>query len=142
MVLLINPYDMKTLLRYSQSNYELKKEIERGVIHIPSNRRKNANTDYEKVDFSYVGLEEVEQFESESSEFRGFEIEDMGKELNLVMGSVLTPMERHVVEMSFGLLSYEEMSINEIGTELRFTNAHIGSIKKRAMKKLQQYFLN
>jgi DNA-directed RNA polymerase sigma subunit (sigma70/sigma32) len=123
---------MNNLKYFSQQNYELKKEIERGVIHIPANRR--------DLEYDYVGLEAVEQFESQSSEFRGFEIEDMSKELTSVMGSILTPMERHIIEMSFGLLSYEEMSVNEIGTELRFTNTHIGSTKKRAMKKLQNYF--
>jgi DNA-directed RNA polymerase sigma subunit (sigma70/sigma32) len=131
---------MKTLLRYSQSNYELKKEIERGIIHIPSNRRVNRNTDYEKVDYSYVGLEEVEQFESQSSEFRSFEIEDMGKELNLVMGSVLTPKEQQSIEMSFGLLSYDEMSDEEIGRELGVLRERARQIRVRAIVKLQNYF--
>jgi DNA-directed RNA polymerase sigma subunit (sigma70/sigma32) len=131
---------MKTLLRYSQSNYELKKELERGIIHIPSNRRVNTNTDYEKVDFSYVGLEEVEQFESQSSEFRSFEIEDMGKELNLVMGSILTPKEQQSIEMSFGLLSYDEMSDEEIGRELGVLRERARQIRVRAIIKLQNYF--
>jgi RNA polymerase sigma factor (sigma-70 family) len=133
---------MKTLLRYSQSNYELKKEIERGVIHIPSNRRKNTSADYEKVDFSYVGLEEVEQFESESSEFRGFEIEDIRTELDLVMGSVLTPREKRVIEMSFGLVGSDEKTYDEIGKELKVLRETARVIKVSAMKKLQQYFLN
>ena len=124
---------MKTLIRFAQSNYELKKELNSGVIHIPSNHR--------ELEYEYVGLEEVENFHSESSEFRGLEIEDMGVELNRVMGSLLTPMERHVIEMSFGLLSYEEMTTNEIGTELMFTNSHINATKNRALKKLQNYFV-
>lgn len=129
----LNNIDMKTLRTMYQSNYELKKELNSGVIHIPSNHR--------DLEYEYVGLKEVEMFPSESSEFRGFEIEDMGVQLNHLMGSLLTPMERHVIEMSFGLLSYEEMSVSEIGEELRFTNSHISSTKKRAMKKLQNYFV-
>ena len=131
---------MKTLMRFAQSNYELRKEIERGIIHIPSNRRVNRNTDYEKVDFSYVGLEEVEQFESQSSEFRPFEIEDLGTELKLVMGSVLTPKEQHTIEMSFGLLSYDEMSDEQIGNELGVMRERARQIRVRAIVKLQNYF--
>ena len=123
----------KAMYYYSQDNYRINKEIEKGVIHIPSNHR--------ELEYEYVGLEEVENFHSESSEFRGLEIEDMGVELNRVMGSLLTPMERHVIEMSFGLLSYEEMTTNEIGTELMFTNSHINATKNRALKKLQNYFV-
>jgi DNA-directed RNA polymerase sigma subunit (sigma70/sigma32) len=133
---------MKNLKYFSQANYELNKEIERGIIHIPSNRRVNANNYYEKADFSYVGLEEVEQFESESSEFRAFEIEDMGTELNLVMGSVLTPKEQHVIEMAFGLLSYEEMSDEQIGNEINVMRERARQIRVRAIVKLQNYFLN
>ena len=128
----INKYDMKTLMRLAQSNYELKKEINRGVIHIPSNHR--------ELEYEYVGLEEVEMFPSESSEFRGLEIEDMGIQLNRVMGSLLTPTEQHVIEMSFGLLSYEEMSVKEIGEELLVTAGRVGQIKNRAMDKLKNYF--
>jgi DNA-directed RNA polymerase specialized sigma subunit len=125
---------MNNLKYFSQQNYELKKEIERGVIHIPANHK--------DLEYNYVGLDEVEGFESQSSEFRGFEIEDMSKELNLVMGSILTPIERCVIELAFGLSGDREMSVNEIGTELMYTNTHISSTKKRAMKKLQNYFLN
>lgn len=131
---------MKTLMRFAQSNYELRKEIERGIIHIPSNRRVNRNTDYEKVDYSYVGLEEVEQFESQSSEFRPFEIEDLGTELKLVMGSVLTPKEQQAIEMSFGLLSYDEMSDEQIGNELGVMRERARQIRVRAIVKLQNYF--
>ena len=126
--------NMKTLMRLSQSNYDLKKEINRGVIHIPSNHR--------ELEYEYVGLEEVEMFPSESSEFRGLEIEDMGIQLNRVMGSLLTPTEQHVIEMSFGLLSYEEMSVKEIGEELLVTAGRVGQIKNRAMDKLKNYFTN
>jgi DNA-directed RNA polymerase sigma subunit (sigma70/sigma32) len=131
---------MNNLKYLSQANYQLNKEIERGIIHIPSNRRVTANNDYEKVDYSYVGLEEVEQFESQSSEFRSFEIEDMGKELNLVMGSVLTPKEQQSIEMSFGLLSYDEMSDEEIGKELGVLRERARQIRVRAIIKLQNYF--
>jgi RNA polymerase sigma factor (sigma-70 family) len=124
---------MKTLMRLAQSNYELKKELNGGVIHIPANHR--------DLQYEYVGLEEVENFHSESSEFRGLEIKDMSIELNLVMGSILTPTEQHVIEMSFGLLSYEEMSVKEIGEELLVTAGRVGQIKNRAMKKLQNYFV-
>ena len=133
---------MKNLKYFSQSNYELRKEIERGIIHIPSNRRVESNVDYEKVDFSYVGLEEVEQFESQSSEFRAFEIEDLGTELSLVMGSVLTPKEQHTIEMAFGLLSYDEMSDEQIGYELGVMRERARQIRVRAIVKLQNYFLN
>jgi RNA polymerase sigma factor (sigma-70 family) len=125
---------MKTLMRLAQSNYELKKEINRGVIHIPSNHR--------ELEYEYVGLEEIEMFPSESSEFRGLEIEDMSIQLNRVMGSLLTPTEQHVIEMSFGLLSYEEMSVKEIGEELLVTAGRVGQIKNRAMDKLKNYFTN
>jgi RNA polymerase sigma factor (sigma-70 family) len=124
---------MKTLMRFAQSNYELKKEINGGVIHIPANHR--------DLQYEYVGLEEVENFHSESSEFRGLEIKDMSIELNRVMGSVLTPTEQHVIEMSFGLLSYEEMNVKEIGEVLLVTAGRVGQIKNRAMKKLQNYFV-
>ena len=124
---------MKTLMRLAQSNYELKKEINGGVIHIPSNHR--------DLQYEYVGLEEVENFHSESSEFRGLEIKDMSIELNRVMGSVLTPTEQHVIEMSFGLLSYEEMNVKEIGEVLLVTAGRVGQIKNRAMKKLKNYFV-
>ena len=124
---------MKTLMRLAQSNYELKKELNGGVIHIPSNHR--------ELEYEYVGLEEIETFPSESSEFRGFEIEDMGVELNRVMGSLLTPKERCVIEMSFGLLSYEEMNYNEIGRELNVGYEMARKIKVRAMDKLKDYFI-
>ena len=120
-------------MRLAQSNYELKKELNGGVIHIPSNHR--------ELEYEYVGLEEIETFPSESSEFRGFEIEDMGVELNLVMGSLLTPKERCVIEMSFGLLSYEEMNYNEIGRELNVGYEMARKIKVRAMDKLKDYFI-
>jgi DNA-directed RNA polymerase specialized sigma subunit len=124
---------MKTLMRLAQSNYELKKELNGGVIHIPSNHR--------ELEYEYVGLEECEGLVSESSEFRGFEIEDMGTELNRVMGSLLTPKERCVIEMSFGLLSYEEMNYNEIGRELQVGYEMARKIKVRAMDKLKNYFI-
>jgi RNA polymerase sigma factor (sigma-70 family) len=124
---------MKTLMRLAQSNYELKKELNGGVIHIPANHR--------ELQYEYVGLEEVENFHSESSEFRGLEIKDMSIELNRVMGSVLTPTEQHVIEMSFGLLSYEEMNVKEIGEVLLVTAGRVGQIKNRAMKKLKNYFV-
>ena len=120
-------------MRLAQSNYELKKEINGGVIHIPANHR--------ELQYEYVGLEEVENFHSESSEFRGLEIKDMSIELNRVMGSVLTPTEQHVIEMSFGLLSYEEMNVKEIGEVLLVTAGRVGQIKNRAMKKLKNYFV-
>jgi len=120
-------------MRLAQSNYELKKELNGGVIHIPSNHR--------ELEYEYVGLEECEGLVSESSEFRGFEIEDMGTELNRVMGSLLTPKERCVIEMSFGLLSYEEMNYNEIGRELQVGYEMARKIKVRAMDKLKNYFI-
>lgn len=125
---------MKTLMRLAQSNYELKKELNGGIIHIPSNHR--------ELEYEYVGLEECEGLVSESSEFRSFEIEDMGTELNVVMGSLLTPKERCVIEMSFGLLSYDEMSYDEMGHTLLLSRERVRQIKVRAMDKLKNYFTN
>jgi DNA-directed RNA polymerase sigma subunit (sigma70/sigma32) len=57
------------------------------------------------------------------------------------MGSLLTPKERCVIEMSFGLLSYEEMNYNEIGRELQVGYEMARKIKVRAMDKLKNYFI-
>jgi DNA-directed RNA polymerase specialized sigma subunit len=122
-------------------NYTNNKEMNAGLIRVPSHRLGTNDNGYEKANYEYVGLEECEGLVSESSEFRGFEIEDMGVELNRVMGSLLTPKERHVIEMSFGLLSYEEMNYNEIGTELELGYEMVRKIKVRAMDKLKDYFI-
>lgn len=121
-------------------NYENENIINAGLIYVPANRLGYNDNGYEKANYEYVGLEECEGFVSESSEFRGFEIEDMGIELNSVMGALLTPNERCVIEMSFGLLDCEEMGSNEIGNELLLTIGRVNQIKQSALKKLQNYF--
>ncbi len=126
----INKIDMN---HYSQDTYRINKEIENGVIHIPYNHR--------DLEYEYVGLEEVESFPSQSSEFRGLEIEDMGIELSSAMGWVLTPRERCVIELSFGLPNGEEMNYDEIGRELLLTRERVRQIKVRAMEKLKDYFI-
>lgn len=52
----------------------------------------------------------------------------------------LTPREKRVIVMRYGLLGKEIMTQREIGKQLKISRSYVSRIEKRALEKLQQEF--
>jgi len=64
--------------------------------------------------------------------------EDVTKVLNKIFHKFLTPREERVIRMRFGIGTWSDVTLAEIGLQLEVTKERIRHIEKNAMKKLSR----
>ena len=108
-------------------NSELKKELESGIIRIPKNHQ-----DYLK--FDYVPLSN--NLPSGSTEFDFIEKDDVKIEINEVLKK-LTPREKEVIELYYGLNGNVSYELEDIGEMLDLTRERCRQIKNKGIRRLR-----
>lgn len=58
--------------------------------------------------------------------------------LRLLMGQVLTPRERQIIELRYGLRTGEEVTQREVGEQFHISRSYVSRIEKRALLKLRE----
>ena len=62
------------------------------------------------------------------------------RKLFLLMDEVLTPREREILTMRYGLNGRREATQNEIGAEMGISRSYVSRIEKKALQKLRKKF--
>ena len=62
------------------------------------------------------------------------------RKLFLLMEEVLTPREREILTMRYGLNGRREATQNEIGAEMGISRSYVSRIEKKALQKLRKKF--
>jgi RNA polymerase sporulation-specific sigma factor len=68
------------------------------------------------------------------------EIENNIKKLFRLLEDSLTPREKEIIVMRFGLSGQPEITQSEIGSRLGISRSYVSRIEKKALKKLKEYF--
>ncbi len=58
--------------------------------------------------------------------------------LRVLMGQVLTPRERQIIELRYGLRTGEEVTQREVGEQFHISRSYVSRIEKRALLKLRE----
>ena len=62
------------------------------------------------------------------------------KRLSELITTCLTPREREIIYMRYGLLNEKEMTQREVGIALKISRSYVSRIEKKALKKLRESF--
>lgn len=62
------------------------------------------------------------------------------KKLRELITTCLTPREREIIYMRYGLLNEKEMTQREVGMALGISRSYVSRIEKKALKKLRESF--
>ncbi len=62
------------------------------------------------------------------------------KKLRELITTCLTPREREIIYMRYGLLNEKEMTQREVGIALGISRSYVSRIEKKALKKLRESF--
>jgi RNA polymerase sporulation-specific sigma factor len=68
------------------------------------------------------------------------EVENNIKRLFHLLEESLTPREREIIIMRFGLSGQPEITQSEIGSRLGISRSYVSRIEKKALKRLREYF--
>jgi RNA polymerase sporulation-specific sigma factor len=68
------------------------------------------------------------------------EIESNIKKLIGLLEDCLTPREKEIIVMRFGLSGQPDITQSEIGSRLGISRSYVSRIEKKALKKLKEYF--
>ena len=68
------------------------------------------------------------------------ELENNIRKLRMLLTDCLTPREREILVMRYGLGGQKAATQNEIGSYLGISRSYVSRIEKKAITKLQQYF--
>jgi RNA polymerase sporulation-specific sigma factor len=68
------------------------------------------------------------------------EIENNIKKLIGLLEDCLTPREKEIIVMRFGLSGQPDITQSEIGSRLGISRSYVSRIEKKALKKLKEYF--
>lgn len=68
------------------------------------------------------------------------ELEDNVKKIYQLINNVLTPREREIIELRYGLNEIDEVTQREIATKLGISRSYVSRIEKKALKKLKDSF--
>ena len=58
--------------------------------------------------------------------------------LRVLMGQVLTPRERQIIELRYGLRTGEEVTQREVGEQFHMSRSYVSRIEKRALLKVRE----
>lgn len=93
-------------------------------------------TDTEGNEISLLDIMESEQVDVVEEMDR---IEHL-KRLREVLNDCLTPREKEIIYMRYGLLTEHEMTQREVGMALGISRSYVSRIEKKALKKLRESF--
>ncbi len=62
--------------------------------------------------------------------------------LSKYIGEVLTPREKLIIGMRYGLISGKENTQREVAKKLKISRSYVSRLEKKALQKLQERFLN
>jgi RNA polymerase sigma factor (sigma-70 family) len=111
-----------------QMNSELKKELENGIIRIPKNQQENFKFEFTPLTKNLV---------SGSTEFDFIEKDDVKIEINEVLKK-LTPREKEIIELYYGLNGNISYELEDIGEMLDLTRERCRQIKNKGIKRLRK----
>jgi RNA polymerase sigma factor (sigma-70 family) len=109
-------------------NSELKKELEGGIIRIPKNQQGNFKFEFTPLTTNLV---------SGSTEFDFIEQDDLKIEINEVLKK-LTPREKEVIELYYGLNGNINYELEDIGEMLDLTRERCRQIKNKGINRLRK----
>lgn len=66
------------------------------------------------------------------------DMKDHTDRLMQVMGEVLTPRERQIIELRYGIITGEEVTQREVGQRFHISRSYVSRIEKRALLKLRE----
>ncbi len=95
-------------------------------------------TDTEGNEISLLDIIESEQIDVVEEMYRDSHIRQLGESLR----TCLTPREREIIYMRYGLTGDREMTQREVGTALGISRSYVSRIEKKALKKLRESFHN
>lgn len=93
-------------------------------------------TDTEGNEVSLLDVIESEQVDVVDA----MEHMDNLQKLGTLLQECLTPREREIIYMRYGLLSGDEMTQREVGMALGISRSYVSRIEKKALKKLRESF--
>jgi len=109
-------------------NSELKKELESGIIRIPKNQKGNYKFEFTPLTKNLV---------SGSTEFDLIEKDDVKIEINEVLKK-LTPREKEIIELYYGLNGNISYELEDIGEMLDLTRERCRQIKNKGIRRLRK----
>ncbi len=93
-------------------------------------------TDAEGNEISLLDIMESEQVDVVEEMDRMAHLQKLGS----LLESCLTPREREIIYMRYGLLTDREMTQREVGMALGISRSYVSRIEKKALKKLRESF--
>lgn len=93
-------------------------------------------TDREGNEIQLFDIIETEELDAQTKVF----LKDDVRMLYEKLESVLSPRERLVLKMRYGLYNQEEYTQREIATQLGISRSYVSRIEKSAIEKLRKYF--
>jgi len=93
-------------------------------------------TDTEGNEVSLLDVIESEQVDVVDA----MEHMDNLQKLGTLLQECLTPREREIIYMRYGLISGDEMTQREVGMALGISRSYVSRIEKKALKKLRESF--
>ena len=93
-------------------------------------------TDTEGNEISLIDVMESEQIDVVERMANDENLQRLGDMLRIS----LTPREREIIYMRYGLSGMSEMTQREVGTALGISRSYVSRIEKRALKKLRESF--
>lgn len=93
-------------------------------------------TDTEGNEISLLDIVESEQVDVVEQMVQSAHLQRLGE----LLRTCLTPREREIIFMRYGLLSDREMTQREVGIALGISRSYVSRIEKKALKKLKAGF--
>lgn len=81
-------------------------------------------------------LDVIEQVQEDVVE--QMDVKDNIRRLRILMQKVLTPREREIIELRYGLRTGEEVTQREVGAAFGISRSYVSRIEKRALLKLRE----
>ena len=93
-------------------------------------------TDTGGNEISLLDIVESEQVDVVEEMYRHDHLQKLGE----LLTACLTPREREIIYMRYGLLNEKEMTQREVGMALGISRSYVSRIEKKALKKLRESF--
>ncbi len=93
-------------------------------------------TDTEGNEISLLDIMESEQMDVVEEMCHSAHLQKLGE----LLTTCLTPREREIIYMRYGLLNENEMTQREVGMALGISRSYVSRIEKKALKKLRESF--
>lgn len=91
-------------------------------------------TDKEGNEISLLDVIEQEQEDI----IEQIDLKENTHRLMKIMGEVLTPREKQIIELRYGIITGEEVTQREVGERFHISRSYVSRIEKRALLKLRE----